>query len=161
MKLAGTIVPSAHQGVNGLRREAEHPEAADVGDDVNVAHLAVFHALGTGAVGDQSAEYLRQRLEVVGSDVFRRSDFNADDDVGAHIAEHVGREVVHQTAVDQHFVANLDGGEQARNGHAGTHRVRHASVAEHYFIAGDHVGGHAGKGNGQVVEVHLLLIAYA
>ena len=35
MEAAGTLIATAYQGVDGLRREAEHPETTDVGDDVN------------------------------------------------------------------------------------------------------------------------------
>lgn len=32
-----------HQGVDGVWRETEHAEAADVGDDVDVAQSAIIH----------------------------------------------------------------------------------------------------------------------
>ena len=52
VELAGFLVASSHQSVDGCGRETEHTVATDVGNDVDVAHLAVFFALSICAVGD-------------------------------------------------------------------------------------------------------------
>ena len=100
-------------------------------------------------------------MQVVSGDVFRRGNFDADDDVGAHCAKYIGWEIVHQAAVDQQLVAHLDRRKHTRDGHAGPHCGRHAAAAQHYFVACNQVRCHAGEGDRHVVEVHLLLIAYA
>ena len=56
VEAAGTLVATPNQSVNGLWRETQHSEPTNVGDDVDIAHLAVFHTLGTGAVDDQTGK---------------------------------------------------------------------------------------------------------
>ena len=157
--LAGFFVASTHECVDGIWGEAEHAEAADVRDDMDIAQLTVFHSLCTCAVGDQPEKHLGQRLQIVDCDILSRSNFNTNDDISAHVTKHIGGEVVHQTAINEYFVTNRDRREYAWNGHTGPHGCRHATTTQHHFLAGNHVGCHAGKWNGQVVKVHFLLIS--
>ena len=60
VEAVGTLVASAYQGVDGLGREAEHPETADVGDDVDSTHGTVIHTLGARTIGDQTGKQLWQ-----------------------------------------------------------------------------------------------------
>ena len=160
MKCIGRLVTSTYQGVDGRRCEAEHTETADVGNDVDITYRAVIHPLGARAGDQQTGKDLGQRLQVVFGDVFRGSDLHADDDVGAHLTKHVGREIVHQAAVNQHHVTDADRRKHARDGHAGTHGSRDAAATQHDLFASNQVGGYTGERDRQVIEIHLLLITY-
>ena len=157
----GLLVASVDQGVDGFGCEAEHSKARDVGHDADVAKLAVLLAFGARGVDEQATHHLGQRLQVVGRDAFLACHLNADDDVGSHLLEHVGGEIVDQAAVDEDAVAHLDRGKHAWDGHAGTHGRRHDAMTQNDFLPGDEVGGHTSERNRHVVEVHLFLVAHA
>ena len=84
---------------------------------------------------------------------------DADDDVGPHLAGYVDGVVVAQAAVDEKFVAHADGGEDAGDGHRGAHGLLEVAVVEVDFGVVDEVGGHAGEGYGQGVEVDGVEVA--
>jgi len=77
------------------------------------------------------------------------------------LSQHVGREVVDQAAVDEEMAVHPDRGEHTWNGHAGSHGGGHAAMTDVDFIARADVGGYASERDGQVVEIHLLLVSNA
>ena len=90
---------------------------------------------------------------------FRIGHLNANDDVGSHLFHHVDREVVDQAAVNKRTTVYFHRCEYTRDGHAGAHGGGHATVADDDFFTCPHVGGHAGEWDGQIIEIHVFLIA--
>ena len=84
----------------------------------------------------------------------RRAEVHGDDDVGAHRARHVDRQVVGEAAVDQQRAVDL---APARSRPAPTcwRASRRAARprSKHDRLAGDEVGGDGAEGDRQLVEV--------
>ena len=161
MALGSTLVTASHQGVDGVGREAQGTVAGDVRIQIDGAEFLVGIALHAHGVGDYIVQDVGQGRDFVKGLLVFVGDFHADDDVGAHVVNHVGGEVVDKAAVHEHLAVNHDGREYAWNGHAGAHGVGDAAVTDVDFLAGGDVSGHAGERDGQFVEVDFLLITDA
>ena len=100
-------------------------ERAQVGRDQDVGRLEQRELRADVLLG-QDVEHLRRvprrRLQLVARHQ-RRADVDRDDDVGAHRAHHVDRQVVDEAAVAQDPAVDLDRREHARHRHAGAHRL--------------------------------------
>ena len=117
--VGGVVVAALHDGVDGGGGEAEHAEVVDLGMEIEVAELAV---LGVVALDHDVLELggeLGDRLQLVHVLDHALRHLDANDDVGAHLAADVSREVVDQTAVGEELPIDVDGGEHPGDGHAG------------------------------------------
>lgn len=157
----GVLVAALHDGVDGLRGEAEGAEVVDLGMDVQVAKLAVLLVVTPDHDVLELANELGQRLQLVHIVDHAPRHLDADDDVSPHLTADVGGEVVDKPAIDKALPVDGDGGEDAWDGHAGTDGLRKLALTDHHGIARGDVGGHAGEGDGQLVEVDGVLIADA
>src|SRR5207237_8093727 len=83
----------------------------------------------------------------------RVGDVAADQDVGAEGARVLRRKGPHHTTVDDRRGPEVDGGEDARERHAGADRVGQEAVIQYHRPAGLEVGGDGGERNGQRAEV--------
>ena len=116
MVACGLFGAAPNESVDSVGSEAGGGIAADVDAYHHVAqgHILIVFVLAVDV--DDLVEHRAGVANVVGRQR-RALHRDADDDVGPHSTGHVGREVVAQTAVDEHLVAHADGGEDARNGH--------------------------------------------
>ncbi len=87
------------------------------------------------------------------------SEVYAYDDVGSHVAGDVYRKIIVYTAVHQHHTVAYDRCERPRNGHA---RSRMASGRLPWrvdlLLAFHHVVGHACEGDGQRIEIEVVVV---
>ena len=84
-----------------------------------------------------------------------RADVHGDDDVGAHPAHDIDREVVDDAAVHEQVTVDLPRRERARDGHAGAHRQGEVAVVEHHGLA-----GHDVRGDGAIRDAELVEVAH-
>ena len=123
----------------------------------DVRILPVGFADVDGHQGDVLQDEVREAAEV--GQGAGRGHFRADDDVRAHRAGDVDREVVAGTAVAQDHAFHADRTEVDRNGHGRTHGIDHVAGRPVLFLHGVHVGGHAIERNGKGVEFQGILVA--
>ena len=155
--LHGGFLAPAYQRVDGYRRETRRAVSLGIHTDQDVRHGFVLFELVHAVEVHNLHQDARRGIKLRGGFQFRRY-IDADNDVGTHLAGDVGRIVVAQTTVHQHHAARSDGGKDAGNRHAGTHGSAQHAAVEHHFGIVDHIGGHAGKGNGQLVEVDGIVV---
>ena len=77
---------------------------------------------------------------------------DGDDGVGIHLARHLHRNVLDHAAIGQHMTIDFHWSENTRNRHAGAHGPRQRTITEYHAISALHIGGHAAKRDGQVIE---------
>ena len=143
---------------NGGGVEAHHVHARHVGMDIDV---------GQGEVVVEGV--FAHQCDALHEEVGHSTDFgigagltevNADDVVGSHGACHIGGEVVAGAAVDVDASILTDGREEEGDGHGGAHGIGQMSVCPVFGFHRDQVGGYAAVGDGQVAEVHRVLVAH-
>ena len=157
----GMVVAALDDGVDGLGGEAEGAEVVDLGMEIEVAELAVFFVVAFDHdVLDLTGE-LGEGLQLVDVGDHAVGHLDADDDVGTHLTADVGGEVVDKAAVHQELPVDGDGREHAGDGHAGPDGLGELAATQHGGLAGGEVGGDAGEGDGQLVEVDGVLVADA
>ena len=153
---SGFLAP-AYQRVDGYCRETRRAVSLGIHADQDVRHgFVLFELVHTVEIYNLHQD-ARRGVKLRGGLQFRRH-VDADDDVGTHLTGDVGRKVVAQTTVYQHFAICPDGSKDSGNRHAGTHGSAEHAAVEHHFGIVDHIGGHAGKGNGQRVEVDGIVV---
>lgn len=86
------------------------------------------------------------------------SEVYAYDDVGSHVAGDVYRKIIVYTAVHQHHTVAYDRCERPRNGHARPDGQRQVAVAVDLLLAFHHVVGHACEGDGQRIEIEVVVV---
>ena len=82
----------------------------------------------------------------------RRADIHRDDDIGAHPACDVDRQVVHQATVAEDAPAAVDRRKNTGHAHARSQRGGEVTAVELDRGAGFHIGGNGAKWNRQFVE---------
>jgi len=80
------------------------------------------------------------------------TDVDGDDDIGAHVADHVDRQVPHQKTVDQQLAVDLQRRESPRYRHGSPDRPQQIAAVDHHHLASLQIGGDGTERNGQVVE---------
>ena len=138
--------------------ETHHVHARHVGMDIDV---------GQGEVVVEGV--FAHQCDALHEEVGHAADFgigaglaevDADDVVGSHGACHIGGEVVAGAAVDVDAAILTDGREEEGDGHGGAHGIGQVAVSPVFGFHRDHVGGYAAVGDGQVAEVHRVLVAH-
>ena len=109
---------------------------------------------------EHRAHHLGEGLLGVGFLLLELVQVDGDDVIGAHLLDHVDRQVVEHAAVDQVAVTDLDRREISWNRHARTDGRDDASAVPDHFLLGVEVHRHAGEGDGEGVEVDVVLIAH-
>ena len=105
----------------------------------------------------EDAHRASQLICVLGCSLYGYTDNN----LSTHLTGNVGRIVVFQTTIDQHFVADSHGCEGGRNGHRGTHGLRQPAAVEIDLAVVDDVCSHTGKGNRKVAgEVNRIGVTH-
>ena len=113
---SGFAVATGDEAVDGGGEEGGGTVSVDVHLHEYVAYLYVFVVFVFGVdVNDLHHDGGGVADFVGGERVALYAD--ADDDVGTHLTCKVGGVVVAEAAVDEHHVADADGGEYARDGH--------------------------------------------
>ena len=102
--------------------------------------------------GQDLLRHLQDRVELVVV-VQRKLDVDSDDDVDAHRASDVDRQVADDTAIDQHPAVDDRRREKSRHRHAGANGRRKITVAEHDRLAFGDVRRDGAKRNRQCIEV--------
>ena len=135
--------------------EIDEGEIAQVGRDQDVRRLQRGELRAHVLLGED-VEHLRRiphdRLQLVARHE-RRADVHRDDDVRAHRAHELDRQVVDEPAVAQDTTVDLHRREHARHRHARAHGLVEAPGVEDDLLARDHVGGDRAVGDRQLVEV--------
>ena len=104
------------------RREIGIRESAEVGRDQNVLSWAEQRKRRADVLLRQDVDRLRgqadQRRELFARHQ-RRSDVHRDNDIGAHLAHDIDRQIVDEPAVTEDLAIDFDRREDARHRHAG------------------------------------------
>ena len=142
---------------NGFRQIVEIGcgEIAEIGLDQDVRRLEQGERGADVLLGqdvDHLASDTEERVELAALHQ-RRAQVHRDDDVGAHRAGDVHRQVVGEPAVDEQIAFDFRRRNRTRHRHARAHHARELAVAEHDRRAGDEVRGNGAKRDRQGVEL--------
>jgi len=80
------------------------------------------------------------------------ADVDGDNDISAHVTDHIGRDGHLETAVDEPVIAEGDGASPEGRADTGLDGGGYATVVEHKARAGGHVVGDDGEGDGELRE---------
>ena len=153
------LLAALDDGIYALFIEAEHAEVGEFRMDI---HRRGLHAGLIGLPPENVHGLIDDIHQVVDfiSPVGRGRNIHANDDVRPEFLGDFRREVAAQAAVHQDHALGTDRGEQPRDGHGGPHRVAKPAAVPDLRLGGDHVAGHADKGDGQGQEIPFVLEAY-
>ena len=148
----GGFLTSANERIDGVLAETCSAVAMNIHQDGDVCHGKVFVEL-VPAVG---IDELQQNAGGAGQFAGRAQRLLYGDAyhvIGSHGLSHIHGEIVLQTAVNKHHVAQADGRECTGNRHTGAHGLAEQASVEHILGVVDHIGGHTSEGNRQPAEV--------
>ena len=133
-------------------------EAGEVGHDDDLGELALF-ALGPfNGDGEGALEDAEERAEVSADDGLERQ-ADGEDDVGLHIADGGGWEVVEDAAVDVFVAIHLKRLIDARERDGGANGIGQGASGKGDDLGVGEVGGDAAERDGKGVEVDAIVVA--
>ena len=152
-----SLLTSADESVNSCMTERGGTITFNVHKNGNIGDSKVVLELVLTVHIDDLREHRASGSDFVGSPrlVLHRY---TDDIVGSHLLGDIDREVVAHTAIDQHHIAYSHRREGTGNRHTGSHRHTEHSAMEDILCIIDYVCCHAGKRDGQLVEVDGVIV---
>ena len=135
--------------------EVSSPDIAKIGHEQNVLRTKC-RDLRLGVSPGQEAGQLRGDGQEAVCDVFfaqRCADIDRDNDIGAHLAHCLDRQVTGYTAIDKIAVSPRDRGHDRWNRHAGTDRLWQVAGIKHHFFTSPDIRGDGTKRNREVIEL--------
>ena len=155
------LIASLHECVDGFMGETQGAITCNVWRDIDITYCLVIVSFRIYGIVNQAVKHFWQRENLAIVNGVPVANVYTDDDVGSHLLQKVSREVVDQTSVDEEMPTHTDRGEHTWNSHTSAHCQRNAAITNINFFSRFDIGGDTSKWYGQVVEIHVFLVAYA
>ena len=155
----GSFFPTTYQRIDSLGRKTDGAVWTRINHHQKVGHSHILFNLVTRTHADIEVHHIEGCCHLVRIGFIADKTYT-DDIIGTHLLGQVGRIIVLHATIGQNHITFSYWRKSSGDGHCGTHGLGKMPAMEIIFRIGDDIGGRAGKGAWQSVEVDAVTISF-